>query len=911
MSLPPSAARPLRFFAGLLLSFAAGIVVRAAAAPGPVDPVTLNWLGGTPSSTGAVVSWGVPWPKGKIQKADTFNLRAADGANIALQTWPLAYWPDGSLKWTGHAASTAAGLAGPFTLSPGATTPPATRLTTTEDADGYTIDTGSARARILKHSDTLIESLSVGDRIVAQNGRLILQREDRSAFESQGVLREEAFTGRVQKITLEQSGPVRAVVKLEGLHRAQKDARAAGAEPVEREWLPFTVRLYFFAGSGQIRVVHSFVFDGDGHTDFIKGLGLAFTVPFREELHNRHLRFVGDGDGVWAQPVRMLPGYRAQTGAEIADLYPAQLAGQRVPALTALDPRSRSAILTMPLWGDAKLTQLGPNSFSIHKRTTTAGSWLHVTDGHRARGLAVLGDVSGGLAVAPKNFWQKYPSSIELTGGAQPAGEMKIWFWSPAADAMDLRHYDTGPHSLATNYEDWKPGWSTPLGVANTTDLTLWAFGAIPSNDQLVAMARAASEPPMLVCTPEYYHAQTVFGHWPLPNRTSPAARWVEDQVGGLIDYYRGQVDERSWYGFWDFGDIMHNYDFGRHEWRYDVGGWAWVNTELMPDMLLWYSFLRTGRADIYRMAEAMTRHTSEVDVHHIGPFAPLGSRHNVSHWGDGAKQPRVSHAGLKQFYYFLTTDERTGDLMREQIDADLTFSELQKFNGSHYVPNADGTPRLDDRASGPAPRPENFAPHPTTRTASARLNLEWMCYAMNWAMEAQRTGEPFWRDRITADMRAMAAGIGENGQLPGRYFDMLFGGPENMFELEPMFDVPEFWRGWAATAAAVGREVTGTQMTAPRMLAYAAHAKNDPALGLLAWEKLIGPALPPLAAPARVATTGVVKPVTDPDFLGNPVGWQLHGVASIHWALNALETLELAGPWLPDWEAAHLNAKK
>ncbi|MES1194733.1 MAG: hypothetical protein ABUL65_02485, partial [Opitutus sp.] len=305
------------------------------------------------------------------------------------------------------------------------------------------------------------------------------------------------------------------------------------------------------------------------------------------------------------------------------------------------------------------------------------------------------------------------------------------------------------------------------------------------------------------------------FGHWALPNNSSPAARWVEQQVNGLIDFYREQVDERSWYGFWDFGDIMHNYDFGRHDWRYDVGGWAWVNTELMPDMVLWYTFLRSGRPEIFRMAEAMTRHTSEVDVHHIGPFAPLGSRHNVNHWGDGAKQPRISHAGLKQFYYFLTTDERTGDLMREQIDADLTFSYLQKFNPSHYVPDAKGQPILDARAT-PAPRPENFEPRPTTRAPVRQLNLEWMCYAMNWGMEAQRTGEPLWRDRIIADMKTMAAAIGPDGKLPGRYFDMLFGGPENMFELEPMFDVPEFWRGWANAAEAVGRQVTGEQMTAP-----------------------------------------------------------------------------------------------
>ena len=56
-------------------------------------------------------------------------------------------------------------------------------------------------------------------------------------------------------------------------------------------------------------------------------------------------------------------------------------------------------------------------------------------------------------------------------------------------------------------------------------------------------------------------------------------------------------MEQRRWYGFWDYGDVMHTYDPTRHAWRYDVGGFAWDNTELMPDLWLWYSFLRTGRA--------------------------------------------------------------------------------------------------------------------------------------------------------------------------------------------------------------------------------------------------------------------------------------------------------------------------
>jgi hypothetical protein len=58
-----------------------------------------------------------------------------------------------------------------------------------------------------------------------------------------------------------------------------------------------------------------------------------------------------------------------------------------------------------------------------------------------------------------------------------------------------------------------------------------------------------------------------------------------------------------------------------------DVGGFAWDNTELGTDVWLWYNFLRTGAADAFHMAEAMTRHTTEVNVYHLGPWEGLGSR--------------------------------------------------------------------------------------------------------------------------------------------------------------------------------------------------------------------------------------------------------------------------------------------
>ncbi|MGO4376463.1 hypothetical protein AB4Z21_38055, partial [Paenibacillus sp. MCAF20] len=136
---------------------------------------------------------------------------------------------------------------------------------------------------------------------------------------------------------------------------------------------------------------------------------------------------------------------------------------------------------------------------------------------------------------------------------------------------------------------------------------------------------------------------------------------------------------------FWDYGDFMHSYDPVRHVWNYDLGGCAWQNTELVPNMWLWVMFLRSGRGDLFRLAEAMTRHTSEVDVYHFGEYAGLGSRHNVVHWGCGCKEARIAMAGLHRYYYYLTADERIGDLMDEVKDADYSTVNLDPMRA--YFP--------------------------------------------------------------------------------------------------------------------------------------------------------------------------------------------------------------------------------
>src|SRR5213078_2241612 len=151
--------------------------------------------------------------------------------------------------------------------------------------------------------------------------------------------------------------------------------------------------------------------------------------------------------------------------------------------------------------------------------------------GRRASGLVFAGDVSGGLGVGVKNFWQSYPASLEVQGASTAAAALYVWLWSPDAPAMDLRHYDTRAHDLDSSYEDVQPGFSTPHGIARTSEMTLFPSAGVPSKADTARHAKLAQAPPLLVAPPEHLVTAKVFGIWGLPDRGTPQKQQLEDQM--------------------------------------------------------------------------------------------------------------------------------------------------------------------------------------------------------------------------------------------------------------------------------------------------------------------------------------------------------------------------------------------
>ncbi|MGD1029648.1 MAG: Tat pathway signal sequence domain protein, partial [Opitutaceae bacterium] len=142
-------------------------VFAGAAAAQPPAPVVLNWLDGKPPAVPQSVSWGVPWPKGAVQKSDALVLKTADGTVIPAQVWPLAYWPDGSVMWSGQSIAATPNMAGPLQLAVGAAAEPSVKVTCAQDDQAITIDTGAIQVRVPKQGSSLVESITAGGRKVA------------------------------------------------------------------------------------------------------------------------------------------------------------------------------------------------------------------------------------------------------------------------------------------------------------------------------------------------------------------------------------------------------------------------------------------------------------------------------------------------------------------------------------------------------------------------------------------------------------------------------------------------------------------------------------------------------------------------------------------------------------------------
>lgn len=824
--------------------------------------MSVKWLESQPKIKRGI-NWGTPWEKGKMSVADFAQSQFSLGHD--LQSKILAYWPDGSIKWTGHS-----GVFGPedskltFTKKKSK----ASENLAVKKFNGIYVTNGDSQAFFPNHGEgkNCLDWLKVAGDLKITDLRLI------------ALYQGQECASRVENVELEENGPLKAVVKVTG-----------GIYCDQCLMQEFILRFRFYVDVKRVEIIHTLIVISD---QAIEGLALSYQTPIVGEPWNRFVTFIGES-GAYTEPAQLLLSRRHA----VNNLQYAKQVKGEVTEMTAKDQAMLAHAKENAIWNNFKVSQPDHRYYELSKQTTVDYVQLKIGDGTRAMGSVYAGGRNGGTVVSMEKFWQKAPSEIEILGLDERTTKVNAWLWSKDAKAMDFSHYDGRDHMLSA-YEGMEEIRSTAVGVANTTRLWIDYTTAPMKQDEILAIAQENVTPAQLVMEPRDYHETQVFGIFSLPDRSTEKKAQIEAMIDSVQDFYLQEVDTRGWYGYWNYGDFMHTYDPYRHVWRYDMGGYAWQNTELVPNIWLWLSFLRSGDPKIYHLVEAMTRHTSEVDQYHAGVYKGLGSRHNVIHWGCQAKEVRISMAGLHRYYYYLTADERVGDIMEQVKDnEEFAFNELPPMR------------EFMDPVDGKIP---------------IRTGPDWSSCVSNWFTQWERTGDKTYLNKILTGLDCIKKSL--NGLLSGplwlfdpktKKLDYQGTGTAGSYHMVISFGAPQVWTelanvleddrfkemlaeyGWfyalpndekiRLSEGQLNDRHFSWPMFATFLMAYGAVWRKDETLAHKAWEQLLEtPPDIPFPDTTTAHTVTIDKKVQE-------LTWVTTNCVS-QWCLNTICCLELIG---------------
>ncbi|AOA60486.1 Hypothetical protein PP7435_CHR1-1433 [Komagataella phaffii CBS 7435] len=628
-----------------------------------------------------VLSFGVPWRLGELHENDLDRLQIASASSPrALSSKPLAYWPDGSIKWSAHSTLDDGTLSGDLSLGLKETThQDTTAVFSIPETKNVAIETPNLRVEFGNAGDDCVIK-NLNDTVY--NGRSHLQVIDESANTQISV------DSKVLSVEIESRSHVQIVVLVTGAHVI------ANKVPTQ---VPYQLRFYIGLHSDVIAAQHTFLYQlPEGLR--LKSLGISFDIDLgTSQPFNKYVRLGGSEGGVLAEASQNLTGLWKPVPKAISK---GQVLGERLPDIADWDYEWKDLLKYVVRWNDFKLSQLSPYGFELKKRVSEKNSWVKISSGTKSDGTAFVGSSKRGLGIGLKNFWEQYPVGLEVANLDLNLATLTLWLYSPDSEPMDLRPYqnldlptyEEQLDAMKITYEDWEPGFCDPYGIAKTHEFQLWTPKSTPSKKEFQKFSNTVRATNLIVPEAQHIFKTRVFAdYWAPGPHIAPGAdaSGVDSNLEFLFDYYEAQIKENSWYGFWDFGDVMHTYDADRHCWRYDVGGYAWDNSELSTDLWLWLYFLRTQDIRVWDVAKAMTRHTGEVDVYHSGKWKGLGTRHGVQHFGDSCKQLRISNALYRRFFFYLSGgDERTGELMQELIDSQNSLTVLDSHRKVRKAPD-------------------------------------------------------------------------------------------------------------------------------------------------------------------------------------------------------------------------------
>lgn len=509
----------------------------------PVETRTVpgeDWLEetGDPQRPLIPVTGGVPLERGLCAPEDGFRVFLGE-RELPVQARPIAYWPDGSVKWAllsfpldaSALAEPGAGEGDEFEVEvslrdesrlpirvrhgpdvvPGRVANP---VRTHADDTGILLDNGPLRMLLQGGAHWLAVLQREGRNLLRVDGAPVAfvdylhldapHRVDQAhrPFDTHAQGQRLPGPVRVTDLRLEESGPLRAVVRLEG--------ETKGEEPVK-----VILRVEVYAGSEWVRMWKTVEFlDADPRQRMVHAMGLSLPLDLAPE----GLRFV-DQDGV------------------------VEGEGTLARSLLQFSPRGYRDALAL-----------------------ADGTEETLATGTHSQGWLGMAGAEDAVTVVQRNFWQQAPRENRAVAGAEPA--LTAYFRPDATAVMDVRRYSDFPHwsqgeSVASNNNYWVYDSyyrNDPFKGISRTFETLWGFHH-PDMDTAALSAVAADfhSRPLVYAGEQRYRELGVALPWGDVDNYPEISRNLDN----IADFWLWNQHFYNWFGPWRHGDTVHGHSRG------------------------------------------------------------------------------------------------------------------------------------------------------------------------------------------------------------------------------------------------------------------------------------------------------------------------------------------------------------
>jgi len=532
-----------------------------------------------PPPVGAPVETSVPFARGQLLDHKKLAIYSADGKPTLAQFRPALNWPDGSIRWLAVTFEGASGPGDYFLREDGA---PSETDMMSEKTGSIVVNTGELTLSISLTGTCWMEMLAAPDErgtiqpVIrgATAADIVLSRYDGKEFRA-------SLDGGTRRVVVEERGPVRACIRIEG------QCRARDGEGL----FNYIARCTAFRGRPELRLEVTWINGTDNPSEQVKDIRLIFPFEFEPER-----LVIGCDTGVYDGPfLKDWPVYVLQ---EDHQWYWAKTQNP-----------------------DGRLQSLSSGGCNGEH----SPGWLYIQNPKRCLGVWV------------PRFWEEYPNELALR-----QGEVSVGLWPQRAARHLLSkpllpaNPQGTPYSM-TNY--WPilphPYWAfldrekecldARQGMAKTQEIVLSVWGGRGEGPSFETKWWEKSLQPVRGHLDPNYVARTGALGPMLPRdlKRFPDFEGLFDESFGWLNRH---IDLLKCYGKFDYGDFKY---FTPSTTYLCTPGTHWGEMGEMPREGYWqnnegdqllgllYYYFRTGDPAAWERCKIAARHLLDLDLRH------------------------------------------------------------------------------------------------------------------------------------------------------------------------------------------------------------------------------------------------------------------------------------------------------